>query len=215
MVFMLGVRSIFNMKRYIKSDITDILDEPKKVQQEVALAPNTRITTLLRLTASDYFEVRRSLASRKNKPIELIKRLAHDPASIVRQVIANDEETPTDILIEMLNDKDNNVRCAAVLANPNLPLDYLIKAAYSDEDQARTNVAYRDRTPVEILEYLAKDPSPQVREAVATNPKTPALLVKELYSDDNSRVSQAAKARLIKEGVTFRGGWVNSWGPLK
>ncbi|HEY9681579.1 MAG TPA: hypothetical protein V6C86_08355 [Oculatellaceae cyanobacterium] len=64
----------------------------------------------------------------------------------------------------------------------------LAELAHSDVDQIRIRVAENPRTPIEILEILAKDKNADVRVAVGINPSTPAHISGSLAFDEDPNV---------------------------
>ena len=120
------------MKRYIKSDISDISDEDVDTRKEAAISSRSRISTLRRLSDDPSWEVREYLAHNKNLPEDLVIKLASDEAPVVREAIAEHPNLPRDLLLKFSDDFLPLIRLS-VLYNPNVTKD-IVEKALTDGD---------------------------------------------------------------------------------
>ena len=145
------------MKRYIKSAITNLADEPEDIKVEIAKStdsvddllylidtsnefsfvsqyaasnPNIPSEQLYELAKSDKVYVRRGVAQNPNTPLDILDNLTHDPDDSVRALVAQRVDIPSGIINRLHNDRDFYVRSIA-LKNPNLPESVLWGAIQS------------------------------------------------------------------------------------
>lgn len=85
------------MKFYIKANTTDILDDSYGAQWAAASDPNTRASTLVRLTESKYVGVRMAVASNRNIPEEAVNILMHDSYRKVRKVLSENKHVRSNV----------------------------------------------------------------------------------------------------------------------
>lgn len=86
--------------------------------------------------------IRRSVASNRHAPADLLARLAADPDAGVRGEVARNDSTAAHLVAALAGDVDARVRCWAVL-NPLLP-DATVRAMAEDRDpQVRRLAAWR------------------------------------------------------------------------
>lgn len=83
--------------------------------------------------------------------------------------LAQDHNTPVELLEILATDKDPNVRYW-VARHPNTPVE-LLKILSTDKDSdVRYGVAEHSNTPVELLKVLATDKDSVVQDAAKENP---------------------------------------------
>jgi hypothetical protein len=129
------------MKRYIKSAILPISDED--VVSRMTIATNT-------------------------DDAEILRELSKDPEPNVRINVADNENTPEDVLRELATDDWVDF---AVARNPNTPIDVLETLMESEDSSVRRSVAENLSTPVSWLYNLERhDVSDEVRQAAWDNP---------------------------------------------
>ena len=133
------------MKRYIKSAIIKLSDED--VVSRMTIATNT-------------------------DDAEILRELSKDSDPDVRINVADNENTPEDVLRELANDFWADF---AVARNPNTPDDVLERLLEtfldSESPSTRCLVAENLRTSPSVLYELAQyDPSSEVRQAAWDNP---------------------------------------------
>uniref|UniRef100_A0A0C1QXN8 Leucine rich repeat variant n=1 Tax=Tolypothrix bouteillei VB521301 TaxID=1479485 RepID=A0A0C1QXN8_9CYAN len=182
-------------------------DESQEVLWAVASNPNVPVSILEQLAQHDSWEVRWDVANRKAPISLLFKQLARD-AWVSRKIasqIANqqyqcsEEESILDILAEESTSsletilqrlaREGGEAARLFLARRfDLPADFLIQFAESNEVKVCEAVAQNPNTPVSCLENLARSPETKVREAVAQNPNTPIGILEQLSKDRNTAV---------------------------
>lgn len=121
-----------------------------------------------------------NVARNPSTPADILAELANDEDDDVRGAVAENPNTPADILAELANDEEVYVRYI-VAANPNTPADTLAELAADKDDEiwnVRTRVAKNPSTPANVLRQLANDTNTYVRKGVAANPNAPADLRK-------------------------------------
>jgi len=99
-----------------------------------------------------------------------LEALSSHSKSKIRQRVAENENTPSNILERLVKDPDSEVRLAAG-TNPS--------------------------TPVDLVYSLALDEDPSVRHGLAEDPNTPLGLLKILAQDENAYVSCRAQKTLL------------------
>lgn len=104
-----------------------------------------------------------------------------------RRLRAMDRSTPPEVLAQLANDEDKEVR-GWVANNPNTSAEVLAHLASDDSWQVRAWVAGNSNIPVKILTQLANDADEGVRFAVAQNPNTPAEVIAQLANDADEEV---------------------------
>ena len=86
----------------------------------------------------------------------------------------------------------NRIQRLRVAENPNTPPDILTQLAGDKDVYVRWGVAANPNTPPDTLVQLAGDKNTDVRWGVAENPNTPADTLVQLTGDKRERVSSAA-----------------------
>jgi hypothetical protein len=127
--------------------------------------------------------------------------LAQNSSELVRRYVARNENTPTDVLLAMLDDEDYWVAWN-LAQNTVAPSELLVELA--SRRLFLDKVAANRRSPATLLSQLSRETDQQVREAVALNPVTPDIVLKELAKDTEHRVrwcvarNTAAEASLLE-----------------
>ena len=127
---------------------------------------------------SDY-DVRVSVAENPNTPVDVLMELAKDSDWHVRISVAGNPNTPADVLTELAKDSYWCVRRYAA-GNPNTPADVLTELAKDSDCDVRRNAAGNPSTPADVLTELAKDSDYIVRRNAARNPNMPGYEAEEL-----------------------------------
>ena len=151
------------MKRYIKSAIHLITDEPWDDQMKWALNDMTDSRTLDQLSHSDDVWIRDEVASNPNISSDTLRRLSEDPNPGIRGTIAGNPNTPVDILYTLLNDSDRNVRMR-LSRNPNCPADIVSALSRDSEPIVKYELLCSSVVNVskEDVMCLCNDPNPSV-----------------------------------------------------
>ena len=118
---------------------------------------------------------------------ELRERCISLMAAEEAKAVAENEETPAEVLTLLAKDEDRWVR-RAVAENEQAPAEALALLAKDQSWHVRREVGRRSDTPAEVLTLLAKDPDEEVRSAVAENSKTPAEALTLIAKDQNEAV---------------------------
>lgn len=104
----------------------------------------------------------------------MLERLATDPCSAVRAVVALNPGVSDDALLQLsrdtadLCDDEGTVQCV-VATSPYAWPQLLDELSRADDWRVRYEVARNERTLDQTIEVLSLDPSPDVRSAVATS----------------------------------------------
>jgi len=116
------------------------------------LLPST-LKTLLELYSIDNFNnrlVREAIAKNPNTPTEILKELSQDRIATVRSSVAENPNTPTEILKKLSQDRFTIVR-GSVAKNPNTSTEILKELC-----QVGRVAVENPKTPLEFLQQLAK-----------------------------------------------------------
>ena len=124
------------MKRYIRSAISSILDEPETVQEEIARATSNvedlRILLETRPMDKTYnYTLCADIARNPNADIDILMSLIDHPARYVRAAVASNPNTTVDMLWKLSDDDEDQV-LLGILANPNVSEDIVKKLANSN-----------------------------------------------------------------------------------
>lgn len=139
------------------------------------------------------------LVKRTDSPYALARVLETGDQNIKISAATN-PKTPIQVLEQLAKDQDETVR-SVMAQNLNLPLNTLLELAEDSSVKVRLWLAYKYthskiKTPVQLLEKLAKDESGQVRERVAEHPDTPEELLVQLANDSSIEVKRKLAANL-------------------
>ena len=144
------------------------------------------------LAHGDNVSARVFVAANPSTPAAALRHLyATDECAVVRERLARNKSTPTDVLEKLVRDQDRQVQ-VALAGNPSTPEAALRRFAKSRLVYMRGNVAANKNLPSSVLTRLAGDDSVQVRFVVADNPSTPIAALARLTQDPDERVSDAA-----------------------
>ena len=114
-----------------------------------------------------------------------------DPDQFVRRSVAEDPDTPPDVLARMSTDPNEYVR-RNVADNPGTPADVLARMSMDSAGLVRYEVSENPNTPASVLVKMSDDPDKNVRGAVADHPNTPLNVVEKLAHDEDPLVRQWA-----------------------
>lgn len=87
------------MKRYIKSAISDILNEGWEIRQELAKDPSTSPRDLAYLATDPSQYTRQKVAHNPSTPADTLRKLAQDPYPAVRFWVDRNPAKPKDLVI--------------------------------------------------------------------------------------------------------------------
>lgn len=108
-----------------------------------------------------------------------------------RERVAEDPNTPADVLTKLSTDSFTSVR-EHVAGNPNTPANVLTRMSTDFNSFVRWDVAMNPSAPADVLIELSTDSDSDVRCAVAYNPNTPLNVVMELANDKDSYIRRRA-----------------------
>lgn len=104
------------MKRYIKSAVRSIIDEPNAIKGDIIRSNRTPYAMLMQLANDPDSSVRMDLACSLTTPPEILDKLSTDPDVYVRREVAINSNTPVETLLRMAKEEDDD-RVRATMAN--------------------------------------------------------------------------------------------------
>ncbi|MBE0467997.1 MAG: hypothetical protein IBX55_00515 [Methyloprofundus sp.] len=152
------------------------------INDKIKLAKSDHVSSseLAQLAKHQDLDVRKEVAGNFKTPPDVLIDLIND-SWIVRSFLAENPNSPVELLIKLADDEDEYVR-SRLATNLKAPVDLLVKLS-KDGQNVRMSVAENIRTPVYLLIELACDRSWQVRMCVAINPNTPSDTLTSLSED--------------------------------
>ena len=132
-----------------------------------------------------------TFGSRKGASDE-VKSALHKKEKAERRELARNKNAPVEILAELANDDDWEVR-KEVGRNKNSPAVILEKLAGDDDWRVREGVAWNEKASGEVLEKLASDRC-EVRYAVLMNKHAPIGLVKRIELENEREDAERKKS---------------------
>ncbi len=145
-------------------------------------------TTSLNYETLDYISI---------VPPEEFALLAKSHNNTTRIAIAQNKNTPQDILRALAKDHVWNVRAAAA-RNESISQDILRFLAKDKNGYVRARVARNRSAPQGILRILAKDDHYYIRAHVASNKNVPVDVLKDLLEDEDVTVKNHARSNMIR-----------------
>jgi len=165
------------MKRYIRTAIIDMKDEPAETRREIAASPHTREDELLKLAMDGDPYVVAGLLRNPNLPVSILEILTDSRLANIRYAIAGRETTPPDILEKLSRDEDWEVR-VAVAGNPNTPEDILNILSQEGSTAMIYSLLMNPRVPSSLVARVAGwkwcQYDPDICDAIINCPNTPA-----------------------------------------
>ncbi len=135
--------------------------------------------------------------------LELLKKGNFKAGLRVKLFLANDSQTPVEVLSMLAQQSESSVR-EAVAVNPQTPVEVLSMLAQQSESSVRAAVAVNPQTPVEVLSMLAQQSESSVREAVARNPSINQSTVFALIRYENIEILEALLENVKITSDVFR-----------
>jgi hypothetical protein len=130
-----------------------------------------------------------SAARNRKTPIQVLEQLAKDEDETVRSVMAQNLNLPLNTLLELAEDSSVKIRLWLAYkythSKIKTPVQLLEKLAKDESEQVRARVAEHPDTPVELLLKLANDPSIEVKKKLVINLNTPVTVLNRLGLEDN------------------------------
>ena len=131
------------------------------------------------------------LAENPNTPKDILIKLSGDEDGDVRKRVAGNSNTPKDILVKLSEDETGDVR-EAVAENPNRP-----EGVYTRKE--KRELTGNPSTPKDILVKLSEDKNESIRRGVAENPNTPKDILIKLSEDEDFRAGVAENPNTPKD----------------
>jgi 3-methyladenine DNA glycosylase AlkC len=195
--------NVSNLTKIIGEEAENILNITKRVASSVPKsllskiksneASSEEIQDAFILAQKQNEEVRKLvinlIAENPNTPYEILTQLSIDKDDWVRRAIAVNSKTSPEILAQLARDKDYWVR-KAVAEHPNTPPEVLAQLANDKSGLVREQIAWNPNTTPEVLAQLAKDEDYYLIKAVAVNPNTHPESLAQLAKDERSYVRE-------------------------
>jgi hypothetical protein len=190
------------------------------VCEEIARNRNTPLAILEMLAKRDGDRIMSSLSENPqlqpdiyeaesiNTKIERLVELSHSPYSFVREKIAGNPHTPTEILVKFAESEHDSILILEVARHLNTPMETLSKIAvdWLDDDLSEIFDSLRDNpllrsdlqaaenpnTNSDRLIELSRHKNPIIRQEVAKNKSTPVEILIELAGDPKFFVRREA-----------------------
>jgi hypothetical protein len=160
-------------------------DRSYEVRLRVAVHISTAKKTLVLLCSDPRDEVVLEIAHRP-LPTAQIVALSQHPSTFVRVCIAEREDAPHEVLLQLTTDENDFVRWA--LAGRSTPDDVTEVLLRDEDDDVVCEVASREVLPEKFIRFLATHPSPSVRSLIAARNELPLEVSYQLASDESSKV---------------------------
>lgn len=142
-------------------------------------------------------------ALRTPTPVSVLEKLANDPSPQVRLALADNHNTPAEVLRSLAEDvfivldsitSLDELHCS-IVENPATPVDVLESFMDFPSVRVRKKLCYRFSELSEtVLAQLVNDPDPEVRKSLAFNTDLPHDLTMQLVNDENI---------LVLEGLAY------------
>lgn len=212
------------MKKYIKADIVDILEEAPEVQLDIAQSPKTNARTLARLANSEDFNVLYAVAVNPNTSPETLKvlyetgipgvcvRVSRSPfigidlmeemasigdshaAAAIKVGLATNICLPNRLIRVLAEDNNWRVR-ETIASRKTIPSEILSLLSHDDKFEVLIAVAANENASEDTLEFLSNSEYDWVRAQVAANPHTPRDVLKQMADDPHEAYTVQAEAR--------------------
>ena len=169
----IDVRRTITMIKYLE------LEKKKKV----AVAEDTSIEILERLSKDDTAEIRELVAGNINTPIHVLRLLS---CEFPETVTAN----PVFSLL-MLEDPNSDFVIFSLACSTTTSEETLIKLANHTDPEVRLVLIRNKALTLKVLWLLVKDQNSRIREAIAKDIKTPLSILEMLAQDNDGGVRMA------------------------
>ena len=163
--------------------------EKEESELNEAQDPSTDPARLSVLAASSDVEVREGVASNLSTPSDVLTSLAQDESLNVIRGVAGNRSTPSEVLAALADNADVHWSLAG---NLSVPAEVLSILASDSNKNVREQVAKNPKTPMSSLEALYEDSD--VGWCVSGNPSVTVLTVEAEQSTDDARLSELAQS---------------------
>lgn len=158
----------------------------KSDSEEVKVLASQKIIELARMSGS--FSAINDLAENPKTPLEIIMQLMKFSPSHA----AKNPSLPIEMMEDIVNGKNSDAKLS-IIYNKNLPESLFIKLSLDNSERIREQVAISNRTPLSILERMAKNPneSDNVKQAILENENVTEEIIEFLSNTKNRRILQS------------------------
>ena len=146
--------------------LLEVLANDKDDRLHSSVARNSNSPVVLAALSSFKWEVRDTVASNPNCPVDLLILLAEDNIKDVRSSVASHPNCPVELLVELATDTAKEVR-SEVASHPYCP-ESLMLEIFSEPVMSKI-LAKTESLHPDILEQLGQHDSEQVRTAALSN----------------------------------------------
>lgn len=187
------VRRAVAISRHADETLLELLvrDEVHGVSSVASARRATDSSELAKLALTDDRLVLAALAMNGNTPDgvkpEIARRLVSGAGEWTLTVLAQDQATPEDVLLQLAAHPSSSIR-GSVSANKAVTAEILSLLATDAEAGIRARAGGCAHLPLESLVTLATDAEKAVRAAVAGNPSTPPEILTRLACDAEATV---------------------------
>lgn len=187
------VRRAVAISRYADETLLELLagDEVHGVSSVASARRATDSSELAKLASTDDRLVLAALAMNANTPDgvkpEIARRLVSGAGGWTLSVLAQDQATPEDVLLQLAAHPSSSIRVWVSL-NKAVTAEILSLLATDAEASIRARAGGYAHLPLESLVTLATDGETAVRAAVAGNPSTPPEILTRLACDAEATV---------------------------
>lgn len=171
------------MLRYIRSDTVDLFDDSFQTQLDAARNPNTRISTLEKLSESPSILVRRAVAHNPSITEEIAERFTYDYNSDVRVALAENPNI-SEAVVDLLAFNDtNSLVLERIAEHPNAAATTLNVLSRVGDQEVRIAVAANPNISLATAESLADSGYADICWALSQNPALPEDMRKQLAAN--------------------------------
>jgi len=162
-------------------------DDSYHLKWPIAFFANNDVNMLRKYAKDEDEELRQAVAENEFTPTDILTMLAMDNSKAIRRSVAQNISTPPKVLHKLSDDSSFNVQ-EAVASNISVTAEILKKLATNNNSNVRAAVANNPGTQAEILAELSKDENWYVRAKVASHLNTPVRVLRSLANDTDDSV---------------------------
>ncbi|MBN1391478.1 MAG: DUF2330 domain-containing protein [Sedimentisphaerales bacterium] len=162
-------------------------DDSFHLKWPIAFFANNDVNMLRKYAKDKDEEVRQAVAENEFTPTDILTMLAMDNSEAIRRGVAQNISTPPKVLNKLCSDSSSNVQ-EAVASNISVTTEILKKLATNNNSNVRAAVAGNSRTQVDVLVELSKDENWYVRANVASHLNIPDDVLRSLANDKDDSV---------------------------
>ncbi len=154
-------------------------------------ASSTYATSNLLKTMSKSYdeEIRKNVAQNPNTPVDILDIMSKDTSEEVRAKVALNPSTVLETLNQLVNSGEKRI-VSFVCRNPNIDADFLYEMCKQGSQDVRWNIAMNPNIPQKCIELLSNDKDTTVRASIAEHSKTGSDTLKIMSKDIEYRVRQ-------------------------